>query len=92
MPPRILPLLAALAITEITSLTAAAVENCRTGDSDLCVSDPNCHWNFERRGCYEGAPVQEDACAAHSDQTICDADLTFGCKWNTDKKQCQAAQ
>ena len=25
-----------------------------TGDSAVCAQDPNCHWDYEKRGCYEG--------------------------------------
>lgn len=74
------------------AFAAAAVEGCRTGDSAICISDPNCHWNPERRGCYEGAPVHEDACASHSAQAICDTDVTIGCKWNAESKQCKSAK
>ncbi len=41
---------------------------------------------------YEGAPQQEDACAAHSHQETCDTDRTFGCKWNAESKQCKSAK
>ena len=85
-------LIAALAMLAAGTLAAAAVENCRTGDSALCLSDPKCHWDYERRGCYEGAPQQEDACAAHSHQETCDTDLTLGCKWNAESKQCKSAK
>lgn len=85
-------LIAALAVLAAGTVEASAVEGCRTGDSAICISDPNCHWNAERRGCYEGAPVHQDACASHSDQAICDTDLTFGCKWNAESKQCKSAK
>ena len=86
-------LITALAVLAAgTFAAAAAVENCRTGDSAICLSDPNCHWDYERRGCYEGAPKQEDACAAHSHQETCDTDLTLGCKWNAESKQCKSAK
>ena len=85
-------LIAALVALGAGAFASAAFENCRTGDSALCAAEPNCHWDYERRGCYEGAPVQEDACAAHGDPTICDTDLTFGCKWNAESKQCKSAK
>ena len=46
-------LIAALAAMGAGAFESAALENCRTGDSALCAADPNCHWNYERRGCYE---------------------------------------
>lgn len=85
-------LIAALVALGAGAFAGAAFENCRTGDSALCAADPNCHWDYERRGCYEGAPVHGDACASHSDQAICDTDLTFGCKWNAESKQCKSAK
>jgi hypothetical protein len=85
-------LIAALAVTGAATCEVAAIEKCRTGDSAVCASDPNCHWDYERRGCYEGAPMHEDACAAHSDQDICDTDLTIGCKWDGESKQCKSAR
>jgi hypothetical protein len=91
MPRTIIPLLAAFAMTALAPLSAMAVENCRTGDSAICLSDPNCHWDFERRGCYEGAPPKQDACAAHSHPETCNADHTLGCTWNTESNQCRSA-
>jgi hypothetical protein len=92
MRPIIVMLIAALAVLAAGTFELAAVENCRTGDSAICASDPNCHWDYERRGCYEGAPPHEDACASHGDQAICDTDLTIGCKWNVESKQCKSAK
>ena len=85
-------LIAAFVALGAGASASAALENCRTGDSALCAADPGCHWDYERRGCYEGAPPHEDACASHSDQTICDADLTIGCKWSAESKQCKSAK
>ena len=85
-------LIAALVALGVSAFASAAFEKCRTGDSALCAADPNCHWDYERRGCYEGAPVHEDACAAHEDPTICDTDVTIGCKWNAESKQCKSAK
>jgi hypothetical protein len=85
-------LIAALGTVGVAAHEVAAVENCRTGDSAICASDPNCNWDYERRGCYEGAPTHEDACAAHSDQTICATDLTIGCKWNGETSKCESAK
>ena len=87
-----LTLVAALGALTLGAVAAGAVENCRTGDSALCVSDPNCHWDFQRRGCYEGPPAQEDACTSHSHVETCDADLTLGCKWDAAGKQCKSAK
>jgi hypothetical protein len=85
-------LIAALVALGAGTHAASAVEGCRTGDSAICISDQNCHWDAERRGCYEGAPVHQDACASHGDPAICDADHTIGCKWNAESKQCKSAK
>ena len=85
-------LIAALVALGAGIHSASAVEGCRTGDSAICISDPNCHWNAERRGCYEGAPEPQDPCAAHSTQGPCDGNTTFGCKWNAESKQCKSAK
>lgn len=92
MRPIIVMLIAALAALAAGTFELAAVENCRTGNSAICASDPNCHWDYERRGCYEGARPHEDACASHGDQAICDTDLAIGCKWNADSKLCKSAE
>lgn len=57
------------------------VTDCKTGDSALCLAEPNCYWDVNRRGCYEGQAAKADACAAHSSQSICEADVTLGCQW-----------
>ena len=73
-----------------TGITSAA-ENCMIGDAALCAANPNCHWDFQRRGCEQGPPLHEDACAAHGGKDICNADTTIGCKWNADAAKCESA-
>lgn len=70
---------------------AKAAGDCMIGDSALCAAKPNCHWDFKSRGCYEGPPPHEDACAAHEGKDICNGDTTIGCKWNADKEKCESA-
>jgi len=79
--------LAAMAISAL----ASAAENCMIGDAALCAANPNCHWDFQRRGCEQGPPPHEDACAAHEGKDICNGDTTIGCKWNADKGKCESA-
>jgi hypothetical protein len=88
----IVTLIVAFAAIGAGSVSSAVVENCRTGDSALCAADPNCHWNFARRGCYQGAAEHEDPCAAHGGKDICNADTTIGCKWNSDGNRCERAK
>jgi hypothetical protein len=92
MRPLLLTLLVVLAALSAAPSDVAAVEGCRTGDSAICASDPNCHWDYQRRGCYEGPPAFQDPCAAHSAQGTCDTNKTFGCKWNAEEKLCKSAK
>ena len=92
MRPMIVTLIAALAAIGAGASESAAVENCRTGDSALCLADPNCHWDFERRGCYLGAAERQDPCVAHGAKDICDGDVAIGCKWNAENNKCQQAK
>lgn len=85
----IVALPAALVAIGAGTVESAAVENCRTGDSALCAADPSCHWDFERRGCYQGAPDPEDPCGAHGHRKICETDVAIGCKWTAEKNKCE---
>ena len=67
----------------------AVGEECFIGDSALCLANPNCHWNGEKRGCYPGPAEYQDACAVHADQGVCDTDTTLGCKWSAEKSKCE---
>ena len=88
----IVALTAALVAMGASTFKIAAAENCRTGDSALCAADPNCHWDFERRGCYPGAPDPEDPCAAHGERKVCETDVAIGCKWTAEKNKCEKAK
>lgn len=68
----------------------AQQDECMIGDSALCLANPNCHWDGERRGCFPGPAEYQDACAAHGDQGICDSDTTLGCKWSAEKSVCES--
>jgi hypothetical protein len=70
------------------SFNLAAVE-CPTGDSAICLTLPNCHWDGEKRGCYPGPGAKRDACAAHSDEAICNTS-TLGCKWSAAAGKCES--
>ena len=75
----------------VGSFTAVAEEHCMTGDSAICLGDPECHWDGEKRGCYPGPAPKQDACAAHGGQSICESDVSLGCKWSADKNVCLSA-
>jgi hypothetical protein len=67
---------------------AAAAEECMTGDSAICLADPNCHWDGERRGCYPGPAPFRDACVAHEDKSICNTS-SLGCQWSDAANKCE---
>jgi hypothetical protein len=67
----------------------SAAEECMIGDSALCLANPNCHWDGEKRGCYPGPAQDQDTCAVHGDQAICDGDTSLGCKWSAEAKTCE---
>ena len=75
----------------VASFRVAAEEHCMTGDSAVCAQDPACHWDYSKRGCYEGAAERVDPCGAHGDETICEQDVSIGCKWSADDKKCVQA-
>jgi hypothetical protein len=72
------------------TLKGAATENCMIGDSALCLADPNCHWDGEKRGCYPGPLPYKDVCAVHGDESICDSDVALGCQWSAEQKKCES--
>jgi hypothetical protein len=79
-------------ITALVVLTAAssrgiAAEDCMIGDAALCLADPKCHWDGERRGCYPGPAPFRDACAAHEDKGLC-ATSSLGCQWSDVDNKC----
>jgi hypothetical protein len=73
------------------STKVAAEDHCMTGDSAVCAQDPDCHWDYSKRGCYEGAPERVDPCGAHSDKSVCEEDTSIGCKWNDGDSKCVRA-
>jgi len=80
-----------LAAMAIGAGAASAAENFVICDAALCAANPDCHWDFQRRGCEPGAPPHEDACAAHGGKDTCNNDTAIGCKWNADKAKCESA-
>jgi hypothetical protein len=87
----IVALLALTVAMGVGSIHATAEEHCMTGDSAVCAQDPACHWDYAKRGCYEGAGERVDPCGAHGDKTICEQDVSIGCKWSADDKKCEQA-
>ena len=82
-----LPLAIAASIT-----TSAAEENCSIRDSSLCLANPNCHWEYQQRGCAPGPAPDQDGCVAHEAKDICNTDDSLGCKWSEEANKCQSAK
>jgi hypothetical protein len=89
----IVTLIAALAVTGTGTFTfkIPAAESCTVRDSALCTANPNCHWDYERRGCYPGPLARGNPCAVHEDSKVCQTDVAIGCKWNTESNKCESA-
>jgi hypothetical protein len=82
----VLPLLMGIAASQSG---AADDTKCHIGDAALCLSTPGCHWDYSTRGCAAGEGTSGDACAAHEDPNICNANKTFNCGWNDTAKKCE---
>jgi hypothetical protein len=80
--------LTALSLVSSAPALGLTVKGCSTSDSAICLSLPNCHWDVNRRGCYEGPPETADGCASHESESVCNSDKTLGCAWNAEKKSC----
>ena len=78
------------AVTTVT--TSAAAENCSIRDSSLCLANPNCHWEYQGRGCEPGPAPDQDGCLAHEAKDTCNVDGSLGCKWSDDANKCQRAK
>jgi hypothetical protein len=81
-------LIASLPAIAAGMLGASAAE-CATGDAAICLADPNCHWDGEKRGCYPGPGEKRDACAAHGTEGICNTS-SLGCKWSAAAGKCES--
>jgi hypothetical protein len=86
----IVALITVLVALSLGTCASAAPEICRTGDSALCLADPNCHWDGEKRGCFPGPLPKKDVCAVHLDKTVCDTDVSLGCKWSAENDRCES--
>ena len=80
-------LIAAWVVVAAAWSIGVAAEECMIGDAALCLADPKCHWNGEKRGCYPGPAPFRDACAAHEDKGIC-ATSSLGCRWSNADNKC----
>jgi hypothetical protein len=86
--PMIFAVSAVLVMIGAGAFEAAAAE-CATGDSALCLADPNCHWDGEKRGCYPGPLPKRDVCLVHEAKALCDTS-SLGCKWSDGTNKCES--
>jgi hypothetical protein len=88
----IVVLIAALVAMGAGTFKIAAAEKCMIADSALCAANPNCHWDYERRGCYPGPLARENPCSVHENSKVCETDVAIGCKWNAQSNKCESAK
>jgi hypothetical protein len=81
-------LIAMLPVIATGTIEAAAAE-CAIGDSALCLADPNCHWDGEKRGCYPGPLPKRDVCLVHEAKATCDTS-SLGCQWSDATNKCES--
>lgn len=71
--------------------TAASAEEVRCQairDSAMCVSEPSCWYDaVNNKGCLPGPQPDEDRCAVHGSESICNTS-SFGCAWNSADGSC----
>jgi hypothetical protein len=83
-------LLALAATLSLVTCASAAPDECSIGDSALCLANPNCHWDGEKRGCEPGPAPYVDPCSSHQGEAICASDDTLGCNWTAETKKCES--
>lgn len=83
--------LALLALTlGSTAINAETVRCQAIRDSAMCVSEPTCWFDAAGgKGCLPGPRPDENACAVHGSQSICDVS-TLNCAWNTAENTCKS--
>ena len=85
----IVVLIAVLLALSLSTCASAAPDECSIRDSALCLANPNCHWDGEKRGCYPGPLEAADVCVVHEDKAICDTS-SLGCKWSEATNKCES--
>jgi hypothetical protein len=76
----------------IASVSPSVGEECSIRDSAMCVSNPNCHWEYSKRSCEPGPPPYQDGCVSHEAKDICNSDTTLGCKWSDADNKCESGK
>lgn len=80
----------ALLVLVFTGVSADAKVRCSAiRDSAMCTEEPSCWYDAaDNKGCLEGPRPAVDACGVHGSESICVADTSLGCTWNSDAKKC----
>jgi len=76
----------------IAGASKSVAEECSIRDSAMCVSNPNCHWEYSKRGCEPGPAPDQDGCVAHEAKDTCNTDDSLGCKWSEEANKCESAK
>ena len=84
-----------LALSTLISTAAIAAEpdmdtvRCTAvRDSAQCTARPDCWFDAKGgKGCLKGPRPDDDACLAHSSQSICDVS-SLGCTWKAAENKC----
>lgn len=81
--------LAIFALTLGGAAAAAKEVRCQAiRDSAMCVSEPTCWYDAtNNKGCLPGPRPDEDRCAVHGSESICNSS-SFGCAWNSADSKC----
>lgn len=77
-------------VTALGGIPANAEKvRCRSiRDSAMCLAEPTCWYDAaNHKGCQEGPRPEEDRCAVHSSEGICNTS-SFGCTWNAADSKC----
>ncbi len=81
--------LALLAVTFFGPSAQAEGVRCQAiRDSAMCASEPSCWYDAtNNKGCLPGPRPDEDGCAVHGSESICNSSA-LGCAWNAADKKC----
>jgi hypothetical protein len=83
------PFVALLAMLAGVSPSQATEERCTAvRDSAICASRSDCYYDVNGKGCLAGKRPAEDACASHGSKSVCELDVSLGCRWDDAKSAC----
>jgi hypothetical protein len=71
------------------SASKGAEERCTAvRDSAICAGRSDCYYDVNGKGCLAGQRPAEDACASHGSKSVCELDVSLGCKWDDASSAC----